>query len=646
MKLLVCDYDNTLKPHYNSLACEHRIPVNFDQDKNSLENNVLQVNNFLHQGDLFLLSTGRHYEGIIEEIRANNINFSYLSCNNGTELYDKNGNLLYCKGMDVSDIMFIKRLKLILDQKATVKIRTIFDNGDEKFVASSITIHDKKLFDSVISLLKDNLNGSAFYYEYPKIRIENKYVNKVDTIEIIKNLYDVSHDDIYVIGDNLNDLKMIEKYKGYTLQWGVDDIKKRAIWCYDSVAEFIEDVFLKNVSDLGCQYKLSDDIRFKITDSEYDFIIGLIQKYRPLYLKKYQEICTREKELLFDYDFFAEISLIKEHDKLIEDLITSLLKDSGIYDDKNICTFFSGSFARGTNKSSSDLDFHFAYNCMDPSYVKYEEIFYYVLSTITNEPRGRIHPMIFTAIDNQASDYIMSNMSSDNMRISLECDEKTMCEYQIDGNIKKRMYLQLYGSKDLSRLKDYLLKWSFDTFPHEWINNFKITSGEAEFNSMYNYICNQQYSIDKYLLSEKVKKYVVDLDCFTKRFASKKLNSTRDVKIYYQQEEFKRIFNFYSLVRNISMQNGNYIKFNNLLSLMQDDFSCVFLQDDHIISDTYRYLWKIKKLVSCIKDCNLPYSIHSTHCLLYSVDFDFQQLDAEVLELNDKIMKKLMPSIK
>lgn len=644
MYLLVCDYDNTLNPHYDDLYNEGKIDDKFNTAANSFESNIKTINRYIETGNLLLISTGRHYEGIVEELESNNIHYTYLSCNNGTELYDPSGNILYCNQMDKNDIIFIRQLESEFNGKINIKFRSVKDGDGEKYVSVSIKIYDEKIFESVRKILEENIHNSACYFGYPKIRIENKNVNKIDTIEIVKNLNDINEYNIYTIGDDINDLYMVSRYKGYTLKWGINEIKKRAISKYDSVSKFVDDVFLSNIPDFSGKYKLKNNIEFDITNSEYQKVCNAINKYKTWYSDEFNKLIERENRQLQVFNFDDEIELVEVQTKLIQDLFIKVLNEFEILNNQNICTFFTGSVARGTLKTNSDFDFHFAYDCDSSMYTKYEELFYYVIFQITGIPREKIHPMIFTAISDEEIDYINKNMDRKEMIISFKVDGDTKIQYKINGRYKKRMYFQLEGDKSLKSLSSYLQKWSLDNFPHEWLNNFSIVSGADKFDEMYVYIYNQQEKNSKYNLMEKINNFIIDLECFTNQFQKKTLVYIRDIKNYYQFGEFKRVFNFCSLIRQLSISQCEYIKFNNLINLFETStFKITYYKE--VAIKIYKYLWNIKKLIYELNQNGISYSLHSNDLIPSNITIDFDSLDNEVISLNkeiSEILKKLL----
>src|SRR5574344_1034320 len=78
MKLLVSDYDGTLKPDIKNLYL-----------------NIEAIKRFKEKGNTFMISTGRSFVSIKKEITKYNIPYDFLSCNDGAILFDNNDNILY-----------------------------------------------------------------------------------------------------------------------------------------------------------------------------------------------------------------------------------------------------------------------------------------------------------------------------------------------------------------------------------------------------------------------------------------------------------------------------------------------------------------------------------------------------------------------
>ena len=75
-------------------------------------------------------------------------------------------------------------------------------------------------------VIKDGTNNIEIAYHYTEISAEN--INKWTAIEVLKDMLNISKDEIMAIGDNVNDVKMIEEAGlGVVMDNAWDDIKMK-----------------------------------------------------------------------------------------------------------------------------------------------------------------------------------------------------------------------------------------------------------------------------------------------------------------------------------------------------------------------------------------------------------------------------------
>ena len=77
MKILVADYDNT---------------IYLDDDK--IIKTIKKIKKLQESGVLFMISTGRSINSILEQINKHHLPFDYLSCADGSIIYDKDCHLI------------------------------------------------------------------------------------------------------------------------------------------------------------------------------------------------------------------------------------------------------------------------------------------------------------------------------------------------------------------------------------------------------------------------------------------------------------------------------------------------------------------------------------------------------------------------
>lgn len=200
MKLLASDYDGTLK-----------------YDKINLQLNIKAVQEFMQNGNIFAIVTGRCFESIKKEIDTYNIPYDYLSCNNGLVLFDNNDKLI------CSSFLHPKVLKLICERANNYGAKNIiFYNEYGKTIELNNIVELLLTFDSINNavsfkgFITTELNNIKCYI-FGKNIILGKALTKADAINAIKNIENIDVNDIYTVGDYKNDIEMLQKYNGYKM---------------------------------------------------------------------------------------------------------------------------------------------------------------------------------------------------------------------------------------------------------------------------------------------------------------------------------------------------------------------------------------------------------------------------------------------
>ena len=222
MKLLVTDYDNTLELHYD-----------FTDNISILKRNINAINKLM-KNNLVCIATGRHFDAIYKTLIENNIKFNYLCANNGAELYDSSYNLLFCLPIEEQDLRILMKLG----------DKVFFRNPCNSKLISSANLYFDNLkdFEQTKEYLDNNLTESFVEYKYPKIKVINKKCNKLDIIKIIQDLEKIDDKSIYTIGDDVNDIKMIQRYNGYSLRTAKEETKKGASKLYEELNQLIKEL--------------------------------------------------------------------------------------------------------------------------------------------------------------------------------------------------------------------------------------------------------------------------------------------------------------------------------------------------------------------------------------------------------------------
>lgn len=242
MKLFVTDYDNTLY-------------VNDEEIKEAIK----ELERIRKKDFKVVISTGRSIPSIKKEVIKHNIPFDYLSCADGSLIYDNNYNLLKEHHMDKE---IIKEIPNLVKNITYEEIQYSYDTGYENYLdlsknISSVNIvifencYNNEMRKRWIDLQKrfptyNYLNYKHFYsvtksYLY-YLCIKNKDVSKSKGIEFLANHLNINKEDIYVIGDSDNDYEMIRDFNGVCVTNSTDQIKQVSKCVYKKISDFLKEL--------------------------------------------------------------------------------------------------------------------------------------------------------------------------------------------------------------------------------------------------------------------------------------------------------------------------------------------------------------------------------------------------------------------
>lgn len=190
MNLLVTDFDGTL----------------FD---NNYENNIKFVEE-LNNTD-FVIATGRNYPSLKEDLK---VKCDYYICNDGGYILDKDLNLLYRNYINKNTVetVYSRILELGYNDYFLDNIdefsKEIIDNVNKISVRIQNDIPDKD-----IKYLLEGLDDIYAYISTNWINILSVESKKSYGIDYLTNLN--KYNNIYVVGNDINDYDMLKKYNGY-----------------------------------------------------------------------------------------------------------------------------------------------------------------------------------------------------------------------------------------------------------------------------------------------------------------------------------------------------------------------------------------------------------------------------------------------
>lgn len=317
-------------------------------------------------------------------------------------------------------------------------------------------------------------------------------------------------------------------------------------------------------------------IKLIFLDSELTGCNKIIKKYKTIYEKNIKNVHS-----------------YVEKRQLVMNIISNIIKEYS-YFNNNALIFFTGSYARGIIKESSDFDLNVVYlKGSGKKYKKYEELFFYIICSVFNKARKYVHPVLVTFNDKNNTNYIQSKMNGKDVYINLVSDNYFI-HYMIPKGSKKRIYLQYLNNKNYKTIFNNLFKDPIS----EWQFTIKFLNKNEKIINYYKELTKKQLSND--LLKNRLEDFkssIIDsLDKDT--FNLKKIVLIKDIKLYYQHNVLKFIYDF--ILYNKIKSNSNEVNMSDLYS-----------QNIPEIKFLVCYIKSLQKLNNLFLDNQIDYSIHN-----------------------------------
>jgi len=193
MNLIVSDFDGTF------------------YDENYLEN-IKFIENLDDTYD-FVIATGRNYKSLKKDLKTK---CKYYICNDGGYILDKDENVIYKNYIDNEEIkkIYNKMKELNYNEYFFDYIDKFDKNFNDNINKLSIKIQNDKATKDMEYMLKD-INNVYGYISTNWINILGNKSKKENAIDKLLELH--KYDNVYVIGNEINDYNMIKKYNGYLI---------------------------------------------------------------------------------------------------------------------------------------------------------------------------------------------------------------------------------------------------------------------------------------------------------------------------------------------------------------------------------------------------------------------------------------------
>lgn len=246
MKLLASDFDGTLLMH--------------EKDKSYIKENDKQaIKQFQKDGNLFGICTGRGLEGLLSW--SEDIQYDFYILNSGAIILDKNLKEIQRRYIDISlakeIINFVSEdafYSFVVDGKMYVqnpnhffpkniiRVQSIDDIPSQKLDGFSVHFKDDidKTTHVIQKIKKQFACRIAAYQNIDNIDMVAYGCSKGNGIRMIQKYFQLSNQDIFVIGDSWNDIPMFEACDNpMTFDRSEKDVQEKAKYIVKDIKECI-----------------------------------------------------------------------------------------------------------------------------------------------------------------------------------------------------------------------------------------------------------------------------------------------------------------------------------------------------------------------------------------------------------------------
>lgn len=211
--------------------------------------NLSALEDWKRRGNLFVIATGRE-ENILRELLGKyHLTADYLICNNGAEVVDWEGRVLFERTMEehtvcriVEELLREYHTAVDVTQKSgriQVKDREEPEHSYKNVFQLHVRFEDTDRTRAAAERLNLRYEGAEAFANEWNLDIVHRGIDKAGGIEALLKIINWKGK-VAVIGDSFNDLCMIERFGGYTLAAADKEVQKKAVSVCRDVAECIK----------------------------------------------------------------------------------------------------------------------------------------------------------------------------------------------------------------------------------------------------------------------------------------------------------------------------------------------------------------------------------------------------------------------
>lgn len=258
MKIVASDFDHTLFFPEKVFA---------DNSKNIASTDLAAIAKWRARGNLFGIITGRSYSMLMQRIKTISLHCDFIICLTGAVSYDENGKIISQKSIDNADTRFIISMP-IMQRSRHIACFTAYNEyvcvqsecswfnnmqGKEEFVqidsfmaqclkgVCQISLQYADNVEAAQAAAEINSLSTALcaYQNNEAVDIVRSDVDKATSLLQFLTANNWTGDNVYTIGDGDNDLSMIKRFSGFTLDSAGKNIKEQANKVYISVGQML-----------------------------------------------------------------------------------------------------------------------------------------------------------------------------------------------------------------------------------------------------------------------------------------------------------------------------------------------------------------------------------------------------------------------
>jgi len=226
MKILASDFDET---------------IYFPDNKEITKRNINFIKQFISNGNIFCIITGRNYTDLKKLLKENDIPYSYLICEDGAKIFN---NVDYCLNTILLEEKEIKEIIKVLEE---LQCDYYLDDGYNKTeyyndcVKIVVNCTDEEEKNKIVKIVKNKID-IHIYASRTHVNIIHKTVNKENALKKLLNLENLDYSKLHVIGDNNNDYEMIKAFNGVVMKKHHEKLNELNKKEYNTLSDYIEEL--------------------------------------------------------------------------------------------------------------------------------------------------------------------------------------------------------------------------------------------------------------------------------------------------------------------------------------------------------------------------------------------------------------------